>query len=99
MTLFKTVTDFVGGVLKADGTSVRPELQETCDHGIIFDAAEAERILAGWSPKSGAEFVMGNPASTEVRKRWPRLAGVCPKGCGFVGIGYASTEHYTAGDW
>jgi hypothetical protein len=35
----------------------------------------------------------------EVRRRWPRLFGECPKGCGFKGIGYASFEHYIAGDW
>jgi hypothetical protein len=35
----------------------------------------------------------------EVRKRWPRLSGVCPKGCGFNGIGYASYMHYLSGDW
>jgi hypothetical protein len=35
----------------------------------------------------------------EVRKRWPRLMGTCPKGCGFEGIGYASTEHFVMGDW
>lgn len=35
----------------------------------------------------------------EVRRRWPRLHGVCPKGCGFQGIAYASAAHYVAGDW
>ena len=35
----------------------------------------------------------------EVRKRWPRLMGTCPKGCGFHGIGYASYAHYIYGDW
>ncbi len=35
----------------------------------------------------------------EVRRRWPRLFGNCPKGCGFSGIGYASFEHYISGDW
>lgn len=35
----------------------------------------------------------------EVRTRWPRLFGTCPKGCGFSGLGYASFEHYVAGDW
>lgn len=35
----------------------------------------------------------------EVRKRWPRLFGKCPKGCGFDGIGYASMAHYVYGDW
>lgn len=35
----------------------------------------------------------------EVRRRWPRLMGPCPKGCGFSGIAYASTMHYIMGDW
>ena len=35
----------------------------------------------------------------EIRKRWPRLHGECPKGCGFSGIGYASYAHYIYGDW
>lgn len=40
-----------------------------------------------------------NLSSDEVRRRWPRLNGPCPKGCGYVGIAYASPEHYIAGDW
>lgn len=35
----------------------------------------------------------------EIRRRWPRLDGTCPLGCGFDGIAYASTLHYVAGDW
>lgn len=35
----------------------------------------------------------------EIRKRYPRLFGPCPKGCGFDGIGYKSWEHYVMGDW
>jgi hypothetical protein len=35
----------------------------------------------------------------QVRRRWPRLFGLCPEGCGFNGIAYASGEHYVAGDW
>jgi hypothetical protein len=35
----------------------------------------------------------------EIRKRWPRLWGNCPLGCGFNGIGYASFMHYVMGDW
>lgn len=35
----------------------------------------------------------------EVRRRWPRLTGVCPKGCGYNGIAYASYLHYLSGDW
>lgn len=55
-----------------------------CDHGVTFDEAEARRI---------------NADAYEVRKRWPRLDGACPRGCGFSGIGYASTAHYLMGDW
>lgn len=36
---------------------------------------------------------------TEIRARWPRLYGPCPLGCGFDGIGYASSAHYILGDW
>jgi len=35
----------------------------------------------------------------EIRKRWPRLCGKCPLGCGFNGIAYASLAHYLYGDW
>lgn len=61
-----------------------------CDHGLTFDAVEAERILGEWTPQNPAEFILGNPASQAVRKRFPRLDGPCPKGCGFAGISYAS---------
>lgn len=74
--------------------------QEECDHGLSFDEAEATKILeAAPNPKSVAEWLAGSPASREVRKRWPRLDGACPKGCGFSGIGYASYMHYLMGDW
>jgi len=36
---------------------------------------------------------------SEVRKRWPRLDGECPKGCGYRGIAYASMAHCVCGDW
>lgn len=38
-------------------------------------------------------------SATEIRKRWPRGFGVCPKGCGFNGIAYASYMHYLCGGW
>lgn len=38
-------------------------------------------------------------SAAEVRKRWPRGWGPCPKGCGFNGIAYASSMHYIMGDW
>lgn len=44
------------------------------------------------------EAAVGLSAS-EIRRRWPRCGGHCPKGCGYHGIAYASYEHYTMGDW
>lgn len=35
----------------------------------------------------------------EVRHKFPRLDGKCPKDCGFEGIGYASMAHFIYGDW
>jgi len=55
-----------------------------CDHGVTFDLETAE-----------AE----NPSAEGVRLRWPRLHGLCPKGCGYQGIAYASFEHLVYGDW
>lgn len=55
-----------------------------CDHGVVFDEDAAE-----------AEQL----SSHEIQKRWPRLTGLCPLGCGFNGIGYASFKHYVYGDW
>lgn len=40
-----------------------------------------------------------NLSAHEVKRRWPRGFGPCPKGCGFHGIAYASYEHYICGDW
>lgn len=72
---------------------------EKCDHGISFDAHEASEILGKWEPRDDVEFIAGNPAAEEIRRRWPRLYGLCPKGCGYNGIYYASHEHYVMGDW
>jgi hypothetical protein len=62
---------------------MHPE-QVGCDHGVSFDEKKAKEQYM---------------TSEEVRKRWPRLFGKCPKGCGFEGIGYASYAHYIYGDW
>jgi len=43
--------------------------------------------------------VAGNPRAAAVRRRFPRLAGPSPKGCGYSGIYYASWAHYSMGDW
>jgi len=70
-----------------------------CNHGVTFDLEAAKKLEGDWLPKTPVEFVMGNPARTEIRKRWPRLSGLCPLGCGYNGIYYASYEHYIFGDW
>lgn len=36
--------------------------------------------------------------SDEVKERFPRWSGKCPK-CGYQGVLYASREHMLAGDW
>lgn len=38
-------------------------------------------------------------SASEVRRRFPRLFGDCPKGCGFRGIAYVSMHHFYAGSW
>ena len=38
-------------------------------------------------------------SSRTVRKRWPRLNGPCPLGCGFSGSYYVSWAHVRAGEW
>lgn len=55
-----------------------------CDHGVTFWHEEAKRL---------------NLSARQVRERWPRLFGDCPKGCGFHGIAYASYAHFIYGDW
>lgn len=78
--------------------------QSECDHGVTFDEKAAKKLLdAAPPPKDDIEFIMGSEAHKEIRKRWPRgwftEERPCPKGCGFVGIAYASEAHYTYGDW
>lgn len=58
--------------------------ESACDHGITY-------------PQYG-DAVKGLTA-TEVRQQFPRLSGLCPKGCGYNGIYYASFAHYLHGDW
>lgn len=70
-----------------------------CDHGLKFDLVEAEKIYGSWSPKDAVPFIAGNPKTAEIRRRFPRLFGKCPKGCGYEGIAYVSMDHYRMGDW
>ena len=90
-------------LVDANGRAMRgPVDPEKCDHGVTFDEEAASAVLAGWTPKTPTEFIVGNPAVHEIRKRWPRgwftPGKPCP-GCGYVGIAYASTAHYVMGDW
>lgn len=81
---------------------IAEEAQSKCDHGVTFDEEEAKKLLEAPAPSSGdpaLDFIMGHPATAEIRKRWPRLSGHCPKGCGFYGAAYASYAHYIYGDW
>lgn len=75
---------------------------DNCDHGVTFDEEAAKKLLEQPYQGSGdpmVDFVMGHPSTSEIRKRWPRLMGLCPKGCGYNGIAYASYAHYIYGDW
>jgi len=83
-------------------SKVAEENQSRCDHGLSFDLEAAKKLLEAPAPSSGdpaLDFVMGHPAHDEIKRRWPRLGGLCPKGCGYNGIAYASYEHYIYGDW
>lgn len=84
-------------------THVRVAVTSACTHGVTFDEKAAKDLLAtAPPPKDAVDFVMGNPKSAEVRRRWPRGQFTeevpCPS-CGYVGIYYASTAHYVMGDW
>ena len=74
--------------------------QKTHDGSLI--AVECFWLVKRFSCDHGLTFnsnLARGLSSMEVRKRWPRLDGLCPKGCGENGIHYASWEHYQAGDW
>lgn len=45
------------------------------------------------------EALAKDMTATEIKQKYPRLDGTCPKGCGYVGIAYASSMHYYMGDW
>jgi len=78
-------------------TNTQPPAE--CTHGLSFDKEAAEKMLDEWHPETALDLVLGNPQVIAVRRRWPRLDGTCPLGCGFCGIAYASMDHYRAGDW
>jgi hypothetical protein len=82
--------------------SEHPE-QVKCNHGIVFDEEAAKELSKNTTVDTTLDpavaFIMGPSSSTEIRKRWPRLCGLCPKGCGYNGIYYASFAHYLYGDW
>jgi len=88
------------------GRPISSDAGGECDHGVVFDI-EAARALLNAAPPSHSDpavaFVMGSSASAEIKRRWPRgwftAEKPCPKGCGFIGIAYASYEHYIMGDW
>jgi hypothetical protein len=66
---------------------------------------DTESLLCGDPPVVCDHGIKFDPAEAadlpadEVRKRFPRLDGPCPKGCGYVGIAYVSWLHMIAGDW
>lgn len=76
-----------------------PAVPSPCDHGVTFDEEQARVLIGNWEPADALGFINGNPAAALIRRRWPRLHGSCPKGCGYNGIAYASAEHYAMGDW
>ena len=69
---------------KAVKKALNVKAQEKCDHGLRFDKAEID---------------YEETSLEDVRKKFPRLFGLCPKGCGYNGIAYASLEHKIYGDW
>ena len=60
----------------------------SCDHGVVFPLERAAE-----------EAVLRHMTVSEIRQCFPRLFGECLLGCGFNGIAYASSTHYTARDW
>lgn len=78
--------DYYPDLMLEAASEAEKEKYGGCDHGVTFDEVE---------------FHEANPpmSAWEVRKRWPRLGGRCPKGCGYSGIAYVSMMHYLAGDW
>jgi len=65
---------------------------------ILAKIAEETQSLCDHGVIFDSEVAKGLPVA-EIQKRWPRGWGLCPKGCGFNGIAYASYEHYIMGDY
>ena len=94
-------------ILGPDGKAMKPWQpgDPPCTHGITFDEAAAQELMnAAESSRKGdaLDFIMGSPATAEIKRCWPRgwftAEKPCPA-CGFVGIAYASDAHYLMGDW
>lgn len=85
-------TDSSHHSLSAEGSVDAKDIEalkvSACNHGVHFD---------------DDCFAANTFSVTEIRRRWPRgeftAERPCPKGCGYVGIAYASFKHYVAGDW
>lgn len=78
------------------------------DVGEDWDAAKTREygdetdVAAASNCDHGVTFDLADccgATAHEVRARYPRLFGECPRGCGYSGIAYASKEHYVWGDW
>lgn len=74
-----------------------------CDHGVVFDEVDCKAEWEARPSRTGKtdyDYALQSAHFTQaVRKRWPRLFGECPKGCGYHGIAYASRAHFVWGDW
>lgn len=92
----------------ARACEMRIALRKRLDAAKAHDAAKGHPTEVFVAPSTNAACTHGlvfdvdaarGLSVEEVRKRWPRLMGTCPKGCGFHGIAYVSMVHYVYGDW
>lgn len=96
--LGQLIENYYGRVSPLD-VSRPPDLYHIEDYDLVENI---ERGITQCRCDHGLTFdaeAAGGLDEYAVRKRWPRLFGACPKGCGYSGIAYASTAHYIAGDW
>lgn len=102
--------DCILGALRAEVASLKAELDKTqrvCAAECIERDRQSDRETTAEATLEeacdhGVSF--DEPAARglpvlEVRTRWPRGDGPCPKGCGFNGVAYANWAHYMSGDW